>query len=73
MKKANLFSLNISVREDGRLAFYYDYIEPKIFVKTINGVYPEFENTHTLASVIRLCVDNSEYLSSELIKLGRVT
>jgi|TARA_R100001369_G_scaffold29100_1_gene52240 hypothetical protein len=73
MKKANLFSLNISVREDGRLAFDYDYVKPEIFVKTINEVYPEFENTHTLASIIRLCVDNSEYLSSELIKLGRVT
>ena len=73
MKKANLFSLNISVREDGRLAFDYDYVKPEIFVKTINEVYPEFENTHTLASIIRLCVDNSEYLSSELIKLGRGT
>ena len=73
MKKANLFSLNISVREDGRLAFDYDYVKPELFVKTLNEIYPEFENTHTLASVIRLCIDNSEYLSSELIRLGRVT
>jgi len=73
MKKANLFSLNIGVREDGRLAFNYDYVKPDVFVKTLNEIYPEFENTHTLASIIRLCIDNSEYLSSELIKLGRVT
>tara|TARA_R110000824_G_scaffold259819_1_gene448503 strand:- start:40 stop:261 length:222 start_codon:yes stop_codon:yes gene_type:complete len=73
MKKANLFSLNISVREDGRLAFDYDYVKPELFVKTLNEIYPEFENTHTLASVIRLCIDNSEYLSSELIRLCRVT
>jgi hypothetical protein len=73
MKKANLFSLDISVREDGKLAFDYNYVKPEVFVKTLNEIYPEFENTYTLASVIRLCVDNSEYLSSELIKLGRVT
>ena len=43
------------------------------FIKTLNEMYPEFENTYTLASIVRLCIDNSEYLSSELIKLGRVT
>jgi|TARA_R110002012_G_scaffold293504_1_gene489240 hypothetical protein len=73
MKKANLFSLQVAVREDGRLAFDYDYVKPDVFIKTLNEMYPEFENTYTLASIVRLCIDNSEYLSSELIKLGRVT
>ena len=71
MKKANLFSLNISVMEDGRLAFEYDYIKPENFVKALDDIHPNYENTHTLASVIRSCVDNSNYLSEELGKLLR--
>ena len=71
MKKANLFSLQVSVREDGKLAFEYDYIKPENFVKTLDDIYPSYENTHTLAYVIRSCVDNSNYLSDELGKLLR--
>ena len=71
MKKANLLSLQVSVREDGKLAFEYDYIKPENFVKTLDDIYPNYENTHTLASVIRSCVDNSNYLSDELGKLLR--
>ena len=71
MKKANLFSLQVSVREDGKLAFEYDYIKPENFVKTLDDIYPNYENPHTLASVIRSCVDNSNYLSDELGKLLR--
>ncbi len=73
MKKANLFSLQINVREDGRLAFEYDYIKPERFVKTLDDIYPNYENTHTLASVIKYCIDNSEYLSGEIRKLVKVT
>ena len=73
MKKANLFSLNISVMEDGRLAFEYDYIKPEKFVKALDDIYPNYENTHTLASVIKYCVDNSEYVSDEIKKLIKVT
>ena len=40
MKKANLFSLQVSVREDGKLAFEYDYIKPENFVKTLDDIYP---------------------------------
>ena len=71
MKKANLFSLQVSVREDGRLAFDYDYIKPDRFVKKLDDIYPDYENTHVIASVIRSCVDNSNYLSEELGKLLR--
>ena len=71
MKKANLFSLQVSVREDGKLAFEYDYIKPENFVKTLDDIYTNYENTHTLASVIRSCVDNSNYLSDELGKFLR--
>ena len=71
MKKANLFSLEVSVREDGNLSFEYYYIKPENFVKTLDDIYPSYENTHTLASVIRSCVDNSNYLSDELGKLLR--
>ena len=35
MKKANLFSLQVAVREDGRLAFDYDYVKPDVFIKTL--------------------------------------
>ena len=71
MKKANLFSLQIGVREDGRLAFDYDYIKPERFVKQLDDIYPDYENTHVIASAIRHCVENAEYLSYELRKLLR--
>ena len=71
MKKANLFSLQISVKEDGRLAFDYDYIKPERFVKKLDDIYPDYENTHVIASAIRYCVGNAEYLSEELRKLLR--
>ena len=46
-------------------------LTPISFLERAKDIYPNYENTHTLASVIRSCVDNSNYLSDELGKLLR--
>ena len=55
MKKprAKLFHFEANLLQDGNVELVYDAVHPDDFEKTMNMGMPEYEGSHTVASLIR--------------------
>jgi hypothetical protein len=52
-KKANLFSLEANLLSNGNVEILYDSVKPEDFETAMNLGMPEYEGSHSVASLIR--------------------
>jgi hypothetical protein len=52
-KKAKLFSLEANLLQNGNVEMQYDSVDPEEFENTMNKGMPDYEGSHSIASLIR--------------------
>lgn len=53
MSKAQLFSLTAHLRQDGNVEINKESVRPDDFQKEMDAGVPEYEGTHSIASLLR--------------------
>jgi hypothetical protein len=51
--KATLFSFNVYLRQDGKVELAKDMVRPEEFQKEMDAGVPEFDGSHSIASMLR--------------------
>ena len=51
--KANLFQFTVYLNQDGNVELVWDSVSPEEFESTMNKGMPEYEGSHSVASLLR--------------------
>ena len=51
--KANLFQFTVYLNQDGNVELVWDSVSPEEFESTMNKGMPEYEGSHSIASLLR--------------------
>ena len=51
--KANLFSFNVYLKQDGNVEILFDGVKPEDFESVMNKGMPEYDGAHSIASLLR--------------------
>ena len=51
--KANLFSFNVYLRQDGKVELAKDMVRPDEFQREMDAGVPDYDGAHSIASMLR--------------------
>ena len=51
--KANLFSFNVYLQQDGKIELAKDMVRPDEFQKEMDAGVPDYDGAHSIASMLR--------------------